>query len=105
MYSNPLQEVVVLNFYKINVISAKISSYETSSNVKCKHFFSKSKRVKRSGCLRATPLYGMNLQDVLVYYKNCSSVVQSTQSSNLREDVVEETNKLNFVIYVKSMLA
>ena len=78
-------------------------SYETSSKVST--FFSKFKRVKRSGCLRATPLYEMNLQAVLVYYKSCSSVVQSTQSSNLRDDVVEEANKLNFVIYVKSMLA
>ena len=47
----------------------------------------------------------INLQAVLRYYKNCSSVVQSTQSSNLREAEVEEANKLNFVIYVKSMLA
>lgn len=45
MYSTPLQEVVALNFYKINVISPKRSSHKTSSDVKCKRFFSGLKEV------------------------------------------------------------
>ena len=52
MYWTPLQEVVVLNFYKINVISAKTSSHETASNVKCQHFFPSLKESKEVVCAR-----------------------------------------------------